>query len=178
MKKKERLSMNRRDFLKASATAGAAGVAVLSEGAYGRSAGMGPKEVVSESTLPKDLNSASQNVNLLQNQIVPTACVVHDPKICVGCNTCVPVCHQDVLVPNPTKGKPPIVVWPDECFQDGLCVLNCPLGLEAKAIRLNTALCQRTRWKRKATGEHFRLGMKGVPPPNMTPPIGGWFPHS
>ena len=177
MKKKQRLSMNRRDFLKASAIAGAAGVAAV-QGACGSSKGRVAESVVSESTAPKDLNSASQNVVLWQNQIVPTACVVHDPKICIGCNTCVTICHQDVMVPNPTKGKPPIVVWPDECFQDGLCVLNCPLGVEARAVRLNTAMCQRTRWKRKATGEHFRLGMKGLPAPNMTPPIGGWFPHS
>jgi hypothetical protein len=30
------------------------------------------------------------------------------------------------------------------------------------------------RWKRKETGEHFRVGMADPPPPNLTPPIGGW----
>jgi hypothetical protein len=39
-------------------------------------------------------------------------------------------------------------------------------------------MMQRVRWKRKATGEHFRVGMKNPPPPNNMPPVGGWKPRS
>jgi hypothetical protein len=30
------------------------------------------------------------------------------------------------------------------------------------------------RWKRKETGQHFRVGVPDPSPPNLTPPIGGW----
>jgi hypothetical protein len=33
-------------------------------------------------------------------------------------------------------------------------------------------LNQRVGWKRKATGEYFRIGMKNPPPPNTRPPVG------
>ncbi|MCK4784288.1 MAG: 4Fe-4S binding protein, partial [Desulfobacteraceae bacterium] len=40
---------------------------------------------------------------------VSWAPVVIDPKVCTGCNECVKVCTNGVLLPNPEKGKPPIV---------------------------------------------------------------------
>jgi hypothetical protein len=39
-------------------------------------------------------------------------------------------------------------------------------------------MMQRVRWKRKATGEHYRVGMKNPPPPNNRPPVGGWKPKA
>jgi hypothetical protein len=30
------------------------------------------------------------------------------------------------------------------------------------------------QWKRKETGELYRMGMANPPKPNLTPPIGGW----
>jgi hypothetical protein len=33
-------------------------------------------------------------------------------------------------------------------------------------------LNQRVGWKRKATGEYFRIGMNNPPPANTRPPIG------
>ncbi len=51
----------------------------------------------------------------------------YDPNKCVGCNQCVDVCQCDVLFPNNTKGKPPIVMYPGECYYCGACVMNCPI---------------------------------------------------
>jgi NAD-dependent dihydropyrimidine dehydrogenase PreA subunit len=31
------------------------------------------------------------------------------------------------LQPNPEKGKPPVVAYPDECAYDGACWIHCPL---------------------------------------------------
>jgi NAD-dependent dihydropyrimidine dehydrogenase PreA subunit len=70
-------------------------------------------------------------------------------EACVGCNTCVNECRTDVLLPNPEKGKPPIVAYPDDCWYCGVCVQDCP----HHANRFHQPLNQRVAWKRKATGE-------------------------
>ena len=110
---------------------------------------------------------------LFPNRITPADPVVFDANACTGCNICVEVCVMDLLVANPEKGKPPVIVYPDECYYDGLCVCNCPVWQKG-AIKLNHPLNQRVRWKRKDTGEHYRLGMPDPPPPNNKPPVGGW----
>jgi NAD-dependent dihydropyrimidine dehydrogenase PreA subunit len=73
---------------------------------------------------------------------------------CIGCNTCVEVCPQDVFLPSATPGDPPVVAYPQECWHDGLCVDHCP---SRGAIEMKHPLMQRVRWKRKETGEHFRV---------------------
>jgi hypothetical protein len=45
-------------------------------------------------------------------------------------------------------------LYPDECWYGGCCVAHCP---QPGAIRLNHPLAQRVRWKRKESGEHFRV---------------------
>ena len=95
--------------------------------------------------------------------------IIIDPELCTGCNTCVEVCHTDLFIPNPEKGKPPVVLYPDECWFDGSCVELCPVS---GAIRMEHPLNQRVGWKRKETGEYFRIGMKNPPPPNTRPPVG------
>jgi NAD-dependent dihydropyrimidine dehydrogenase PreA subunit len=92
-----------------------------------------------------------------------------DPELCKGCNTCVDVCRVDVLLPSREKGKPPMVVYPDECWFCGCCILHCPVS---GAIKMEHPLHQRVGWKRKATGEYFRIGMKNPPSPNNRPPVG------
>ncbi len=67
------------------------------------------------------------------------------------------------------KGGPPIVLYPDECWFCGTCVEDCPVP---GAIRMEHPLNQRVGWKRKETGELFRIGMKNPPPPNTRPPVG------
>ena len=104
------------------------------------------------------------------NVITPNSPIEIDEKICNGCNICVEMCQMGVLVPNPEKGKPPIVLYPDECWYGGCCVKECPLR-EKGAIKLNWPLMQKMRWKRKETNEHFRFGMPNPPPPNLRPPV-------
>jgi len=76
---------------------------------------------------------------------------------------------MDVMVHNPKKGEPPIVLYPDECWFCGTCVEECPAP---GAIRMEAPLNQRVGWKRKETGELFRIGMKDPPPPYTRPPVG------
>ena len=94
------------------------------------------------------------NAYFLPNPAAPNECVTFDESKCIGCNTCVDVCRCDVMLPNPEKGKPPIVTYPDECWYCGACVSDCPV---AGANRLNHPLNQRIAWKRKDTGEIFRV---------------------
>ena len=68
-----------------------------------------------------------------------------DPEICNGCNQCIEVCQVDLLVPNPEKGGPPIVLYPDECWYGGCCVALCPLP---GAVRLKQPPMNRVHWKR------------------------------
>lgn len=80
--------------------------------------------------------------------------VLFDPEVCTGCNKCVTFCTMDVLIPNREKGKPPIILYPEECWYGGDCVAECPTP---GAIKFNPPLMQRVRWKRKESGEHFRI---------------------
>ena len=69
-----------------------------------------------------------------------------DPEICNGCNLCIEVCQVDVLSPNPEKGKPPVVLYPGECWYCGCCVDVCP---RSGAIELRVPLANRVHWKPK-----------------------------
>jgi len=95
-----------------------------------------------------------EKVYASQNVPTPNRPVIFNPGLCHGCNVCVEVCQMDVFIPNPEKRKPPIMLYPEECWYEGCCVAHCPIP---GAIRLNHPLMQRVRWKRKATGEHFRV---------------------
>ena len=88
------------------------------------------------------------------NRVTPNKPVIFNSDICTGCNTCVNTCEADVFIPNPEKKKTPIILYPDECWYCGACVDECPIS---GAIKLNHPLQQRVRWKRKQTGEHFRV---------------------
>ena len=79
--------------------------------------------------------------------------IIHSEH-CIGGNMCVDVCPQDVFMPNSSAGEPPVVAYPQECWHDGVCVEHCP---SQGAIELKHPLMQRVRWKRKGTGEHFRV---------------------
>jgi NAD-dependent dihydropyrimidine dehydrogenase PreA subunit len=97
---------------------------------------------------------AQETVYAVSNAAAPIKPVMFNPEICTGCNRCVEICQMDVFIPNPEKGKPPIILYPDECGYCGSCVTECP---KPGSIKLNHPLMQRVRWKRKETGEHFRL---------------------
>jgi NAD-dependent dihydropyrimidine dehydrogenase PreA subunit len=111
----------------------------------------------------------SNKAYMVPSPPTPNRAVVFDPDICIGCNQCVEICRSDVLMPNPEKSKPPIVLYPDECWYCGTCVLECK---HPGAITMQHPLNQSISiiWKRKATGEFFRLGMLDPPPPNTKPP--------
>lgn len=109
------------------------------------------------------------NAYLVPNPIMPCQAIIIDPDLCMGCNNCADVCRSDVMVHNPEEGKPPILLYPDECWFCGCCVSHCPIP---GAIRMEHPLNQRVGWKRKETGEYFRIGMKNPPPPNTRPPVG------
>lgn len=68
--------------------------------------------------------------------------VVINEEVCIGCNICVDICIMDVFSPNPEKGKPPIVVYPEECWFDGCCVDMCPLK-DKGAIKVRIPLPMR-----------------------------------
>jgi formate hydrogenlyase subunit 6/NADH:ubiquinone oxidoreductase subunit I len=61
---------------------------------------------------------------------------------CVGCNTCADICIMDVLEPSPVKGKPPTVIYPEECWFCGCCVDMCPQRAKG-AIRVRTPVPMR-----------------------------------
>jgi NAD-dependent dihydropyrimidine dehydrogenase PreA subunit len=68
------------------------------------------------------------------------------PQLCNGCNQCVEVCQVDLMIPNPEGGKPPIVVYPGECWYCGCCVAACP---NKGAIKLNELPMNKVYWKPK-----------------------------
>ena len=110
-----------------------------------------------------------KTATMVHNPLTPNQGIIIDPDLCIACYTCVDVCRTDVLVPSLAEDKPPIVLYPDECWFCGCCISDCPEG----ANKLEHPLNQRVGWKRKETGEYFRVGMKNPPPPNTRPPVGG-----
>lgn len=96
----------------------------------------------------------NKKVYAFPNACTPGNPVTFDPEICNGCNQCVDVCQADVLIPSPEKGAPPIVLFAEECWYGGCCEGVCP---RPGAIQMHLPLTQRVRWKRKETGEHFRV---------------------
>ncbi|MBQ8397507.1 MAG: 4Fe-4S binding protein [Clostridia bacterium] len=69
--------------------------------------------------------------------------LIYDEALCVGCNRCAQVCQVDILLPNPEKGKPPIIAYPGECYYCGCCVMAC--NIEG-AIRLQHPLMNRAKF--------------------------------
>jgi NAD-dependent dihydropyrimidine dehydrogenase PreA subunit len=80
--------------------------------------------------------------------------VIIDPDICTGCYECVQSCQADVLLINTVKGKPPIIMYPDECYYCGCCVSDGPVP---GAIKFNVPMTGRVRFKNKTTGEDYRV---------------------
>lgn len=84
-----------------------------------------------------------------------------DADRCTGCNLCVEACRRDVLVPNPKRKQPPLVLYPEDCWYCGCCAQECT----SKAIRIVYPLYQRIAvvWKEKDKDEIFYL--KGIKMP-------------
>lgn len=64
-------------------------------------------------------------------------------QICIGCNRCVNICQVDILIPNSESGKPPIVLYPGECYYCGSCVMACP---REGAIKLRHPLMNQAKF--------------------------------
>ena len=73
--------------------------------------------------------------------------IYFNEEVCTGCNTCVEVCMCDALAANPEKGKPPIVLYPEECWFCGCCVTDCPQK-DQGAIQIVTPFQMRGSFKR------------------------------
>lgn len=86
------------------------------------------------------------------NRPTPGMPVVIDETRCTGCNKCVTICTTDVLVANPEKGKPPIVMYPEECWYAACCVGECP----EECLTMRHPLMMRVHFKNKETGETKR----------------------
>ncbi|NLM44390.1 MAG: 4Fe-4S binding protein [Clostridiales bacterium] len=72
--------------------------------------------------------------------------IIFDKSKCMGCNRCMEICQVDIFLPNPEKGKPPIVAYPGECWYCGCCVMECPVE---GAIELQHPLMNRVHWIEK-----------------------------
>ncbi len=96
---------------------------------------------------------ANKKVYALPNLTTPNTNVKFNTEICNGCNHCIEVCQIDVYIPNPQKGKPPVILHPDECWYCGCCVNDCP---RPGAMTFNWPVQQRGYWKDKATGKVLR----------------------
>jgi len=84
----------------------------------------------------------------LSASVVPCSArpLVFDEDVCTGCNRCVEVCQVDILIPNPVKGRPPVVLYPGECYYCGCCVMDCP---QKGAVKLQHPLMNRARFIEK-----------------------------
>ncbi len=98
---------------------------------------------------------------LTPNPVLPNHVVKFDASKCIACYQCVAACRCNVIVENPKSGNPPILVYPEECWHCAVCTEDCPTG----AIEFEHPINQKITWKRKETGEMFRIGMENAPEP-------------
>ncbi len=106
---------------------------------------------------------------LVPNPIAPCQSITIDPDKCIACNKCANQCRTQTIMPSPEKGQPPIVIYPDECWFCGCCIEACPTD----ALTLRYPINQRVFFKRKETGEVFRIGGPDSPPQSyFKPPVG------
>ena len=101
----------------------------------------------------REKKEPGQKCYAFPNKTTPSMPIVIDEERCVGCNKCVNICTMDLIIPNPKKGNPPIIMYPEECYHEGDCVTECPEG----AITLRHPLMARVHYKDKETGEIKRV---------------------
>ncbi len=107
---------------------------------------------------------------IVPNFTGPTEAVTIDAQLCVGCNHCVNICRTQTIMKNPKPGKPPVLVYPDECWYCACCVEACRTG----ALEMHLPINQRIMYKRKTTGEVFRLGADEAPEKSYFRTPYGW----
>ncbi len=84
-------------------------------------------------------------MNKLTAEVIPCSAtpLIYDEEKCIGCNACAEICQCDILLPNPEKGKHPIVMYPGECYYCGACVMVCP---KEGALRIQHPVMNRTKF--------------------------------
>ena len=113
------------------------------------------------------------NVFVYPNHTGPTYAVDIDEELCIGCYNCAGICRVQTILPNPEKGKPPIVAYPDECWYCGCCVESCPTG----ALQMRLPINQRILFKDKESGEIFRIGADDAPEKSFFKAPFGYLDH-
>ena len=83
--------------------------------------------------------------------------IYFDEGACTGCNMCVEVCMCDAFAPNPVKGKPPILMYPEECWFCGSCITHCPMQKEG-AIKMITPFQMRGSLQRNLRPDASKSG--------------------
>ncbi|MCH5321460.1 MAG: 4Fe-4S binding protein [Eubacterium sp.] len=111
---------------------------------------------------------------IFTNPAGPTRAVNIDEGKCVACNACANICRVQTILPNAEVGRPPVVAYPDECWYCGCCVEVCRTG----ALEMNLPINQRILFKRKETGEIFRIGGAECPEKSYFVPPYGWWKES
>ncbi|MCD8330224.1 MAG: 4Fe-4S binding protein [Lachnospiraceae bacterium] len=112
----------------------------------------------------------NKEVFIAANPTGPTEAVSINGEICAACNACANICRTQTIMPNPAPGKPPVVVFPDECWYCGSCVEACRTG----ALEMHLPINQRIFFKRKKTGEVFRIGQSDAPEKSFFKEPFGW----
>ncbi|WP_019909017.1 4Fe-4S dicluster domain-containing protein [Paenibacillus sp. HW567] len=97
------------------------------------------------------------NAKFIRNPATLNAPIVIDPELCIKCNRCTVVCRTNVLMPDLTRQVEPTVFYPEECWLCGSCVEHCPAS---GAIEMKHPLTMRIGWRRKDSGEFYRIGGK------------------
>ena len=114
---------------------------------------------------------ANNEAYITPNHPGPTMAVGIDKKFCIGCNSCANICRTQTILPNPERGREPVVAYPDECWYCGCCVEACPTG----ALEMRLPINQRVFFKDKETGRVFRIGGAETPPKSFFRPPYGWL---
>lgn len=110
---------------------------------------------------------------IVPNPTGPASAIEIEEELCIGCNSCANICRIQTILPNPEKGRPPIVAYPDECWYCGCCVEACPTGALAMRLPIN----QRILFKDKQSGELFRIGADDAPQKSYFRAPFGWSDH-
>lgn len=109
-------------------------------------------------------------VYIVPNVTGPTEAISIDENLCVGCYHCADICRMQAIMRNPVPGKPPVIVYPDECWYCACCVEECHTG----ALQMRLPINQRILFKRKDSGQIYRIGQKDPPPKSYFTPPYGW----
>lgn len=94
----------------------------------------------------EDFNMDS-NIRIQFPEMPASKPIIFDEEKCIGCNRCVEICQVDLFIPNPVKGRVPLVLYPGECWYCGCCVVVCPAE---GAITMRHPLMNQVHWIEKS----------------------------